>query len=194
MPDGIEQVNTTLRNVGSHPRMSGIKVAHSAAGVTGENGNGRVLLTFAIFAAQIEFESGIARAKEAQLVPTSRSSVGAQSRQIGSCDHREVKILSEVVGDAIEAIDPCGAHGAGLRLLFPEHEVVHDERAIGFGEEFTEANGPRRRITGIEIVWALLKRIVLNRSTLGEIAAQLGHAFSLAHELDFGKAKRLALG
>jgi hypothetical protein len=40
----------------------------------------------------------------------------------------------------------------------------------------------------------LLKLIVLNRSALREMAALLGDAFPLTHELDFGEAKLLALG
>src|SRR5207244_8812227 len=44
------------------------------------------------------------------------------------------------------------------------------------------------------ITWTLFKLIVLNRSTFRKIAAQPSDAFALTHELDFGKAKLLALG
>ena len=64
---------------------------------------------------------------------------------------------------------------------------------LALGEEFAEADGAHRRITSVEVTWALFKFIVLYRSTFGKIAAQLGDAFALAHELDFGKAKLLAL-
>ena len=50
------------------------------------------------------------------------------------------------------------------------------------------------RVTSVEVARALFKPIVLNRSALREMAAQLGDAFALAHELDFGQAKLLALG
>ena len=122
------------------------------------------------------------------------ASVGAQSREIGGSDHREVKILSEMMGDTIRAVEPGGAHGASLGLPFSEHEVIDDQRAIGLGEEFAEADGAHGRIPGVEVTRTLFKLIVLNRSALRKIAAQLSDAFALTHELDFGKAKLLALG
>src|SRR5438132_7411557 len=51
-----------------------------------------------------------------------------------------------------------------------------------------------RHITSVEVTWTLFKLIVLNRSTFRKIAAQPSDAFALTHELDFGKAKLLALG
>jgi len=71
--------------------------------------------------------------------------------------------------------------------------VIDDERAIGLGEEFAEADGAHGRITSVEVTWTLFKLIVLNRSTR-KIAVKLSDAFALTHELDFGKAKLLALG
>ena len=169
--------------------MRGVEVAHGAVGVAGENGNGGVLAAFVVFAAQVVLEGAIAGAEEAQLVPASRASVGAQSGEIGGSDHGEVEILSEVMGHAVRAVEPGGAHGARLGLPFSVHEVIDDERAIGLGEEFAEADGARGRILGVQVARTLFKLIVLNRSALREMAAQLGHAFPLAHELDFGKAK-----
>jgi hypothetical protein len=52
----------------------------------------------------------------------------------------------------------------------------------------------RGGITSIEVAWTFFKFIILKRGTLGQMAAQLGDAFTLAHKLDFGKAKLLALG
>ena len=122
------------------------------------------------------------------------ASVGAQRGEISGSDHSEVKILSEMMGDAISTVEPGGAHRARLGLLLSEHEVIDDERAIGLGEEFAETDGAHRRITSVEVAWTLLKFIVLNRSALRKIAAQLSDAFALAHEFDFGEAKLLALG
>lgn len=51
VPDGSEQVNAAFLDVGSHPRMGGIEVAQGAVGVAGENGNGGVLISFAVLAA-----------------------------------------------------------------------------------------------------------------------------------------------
>jgi hypothetical protein len=136
----------------------------------------------------------VAGAEEAQFVPAARASVCAQSGDVGGSDHGEIEILSEVMGDAVSAVEPGGAHGASLRLLLSEHEVINDERAIGIGEEFTEAHGAHGRITCIEVARALFKLVVLKRGALRKMAAQLGDAFLLMHQLDFGKAKLLALG
>ena len=120
--------------------------------------------------------------------------MGAQSREIGSGDDGEVEILSEVMGDTVGAVEPGGAHGARLGLPLSVHEVIDDERAIALGEEFAERGGAHGRVTSVEVARTLFKLIVLNRSTRREMAAQLGDAFALAHELDFGEAKLLALG
>jgi hypothetical protein len=61
-------------------------------------------------------------------------------------------------------------------------------------KKFAELCGAHGRVTCAELARALLKRIVLNRSAQGKMAAQLGDAFSLVHEIDFGEAKLLALG
>ena len=120
--------------------------------------------------------------------------MGAQSREVGGSDNSEVKILSEMMGDPISTVEPGGTHRARLSLPFSEHEVIDNERAIGLGEEFTEADGAHRRVTSVEVTWTLFKVIVLNRSTIRKTAAQLSDAFALTHELDFGKANLLALG
>lgn len=49
-------------------------------------------------------------------------------------------------------------------------------------------------ITTVEVTQTLVKMVVLNRRTFRKIATQFSDAFALTHELDFGKAKRLALG
>ena len=51
MPDGSEQVDAALGDLGGHPRMRRVEVAQGALGVTGENGNGGVLMPFAVFTA-----------------------------------------------------------------------------------------------------------------------------------------------
>jgi hypothetical protein len=42
-------------------------------------------------------------------------------------------------------------HGASLSLPFSEHEVIDNQRAIGQGEEFAEADGAHRRIASVEV-------------------------------------------
>src|SRR6185312_1515515 len=128
-------------------------------------------MAFAVRAAQVVFESVVAGAQEAQLVPAPLARVGAQSRKIGGGDHSEVKILSEMMGDTIGPVEPGGAHGTSLSLFFAEHEVIDDQGAIGSGKEFAEAHGAHRTIASVEVTWPLFKFIVLNRSAFGKIAA-----------------------
>src|SRR6516164_4201451 len=92
--------------------MRGVEVAQGAVGIAGENGNGGVLTPFAVFAAEVVLEGAVAGAEEAQLVPAARASVGAQRGEISGSDDGEVEILSEVMGHAVGAIEPGGAHGA----------------------------------------------------------------------------------
>src|SRR6185369_1118526 len=174
--------------------MGGVEVAQRALGVAGENGNGGVLMPFSLFAAEVVLEGAVAGAEEAQLVPAARARVGAQTGDISGGDDCEIEMLGEVMCNAVGAIKPGGAHGARFGLSLSKHEVIDDERAIGFGEEFAKTRGAHGRITSAEVAWALVKRIVLNRSALWEMPAQVGDAFALAHELDFGEAKLLALG
>jgi hypothetical protein len=194
VPDGSEQVDAALADVRSHPRMRGVEVAQGAVSVARENGDGGVLVPFAVFAAEVMLERALPSTEEAQLVPASRASVCAQSGDIGGRDDGEVEILSEVMGYAVGAIEPGSAHRARLGLPFSVHQVIDDERAIGLGEEFAEPGGAHRRIASIEVARPLFKLIVLDSSALREMATQLSYTFALAHQLDFGKAKFLALG
>ena len=196
VPDGSEQVDAALLNVGCHPRMRRVKVAQRAVGVAGENGNGRVLMPFAVFAAEVVLEGVAPGAEQAQLVPAARASVSAQSGEVGGSDHGEVEILSEMMGDAVGAVEPGGAHGASFGLPLSKHEVIDDERAIGTAR----VKSSLRRMVRTGASPALRSRgpssncIVLDWSPFGKMAAQFGHAFALTHELDFRKAKLLALG
>ena len=119
--------------------------------------------------------------------------MGAQSGDISGGDDREIEILSQVMGHAVGAVEPGSTHRARLGLPLPVHEVIDDEGAIGFGEKFAETNGAQRCVTSGEIARTFFKLIILNGSALGKMAAQFSDAFALAHELDFGKAKLLAL-
>src|SRR5207302_5633205 len=110
-----------------------------------------VLTSLAVFAAQVVLEGAVAGAEQAQLVPASRASVGAQSGQIGGGGDSEVEILREVMGDAVKAVEPGGAHRASLGLLLSVHEVIDDERAIGRSEEFAETDAAHRRVTRIQV-------------------------------------------
>jgi hypothetical protein len=123
-----------------------------------------------------------------------RASVSAESGEVGGGDHGEVEVLGEVMGDAVGAVEPSSAHGARFGLPLSIHQVIKDERAIGLGEQLAETRGAHGRVTRTKIARAFFERIVLNRSALREMAAQLGNPFTLAHELDFGEAKLFTLG
>ncbi len=194
VPDGSEQVDAALGDVRGNPRMRGVEVTQGTIGVARENGNGGVLIPFAVFAAEVILERVVAGTEEPQLVPASRTGVGAQSGDIGGRNDAKVEILSEVMGYSVGAVEPGSAHWARVALPFSVHQVIDDERAIGLGEEFAEPDDAHGCITSIEVARSLFKRIVLDRSALREMATQLSDAFALAHQLDFGKAKRLALG
>src|SRR4029434_8446653 len=79
VPDRSEQGEAALFNVGGHSRMRRIKVAQGAVSVAGENGNGRVLMPFAVFAAEVVLEAAAPGAEQAQLVPAASASVSAES-------------------------------------------------------------------------------------------------------------------
>ena len=63
VPDGSEQVDAALADVGSHSGMRGVEVAHVAVGVASENGNGGVLMSFSVFAAEVVLEGAVAGAE-----------------------------------------------------------------------------------------------------------------------------------
>lgn len=50
VPDGSQQIDAALFDVGGHPGMRGVEVVQGAVAIAGENGNGGVLLSFDIFA------------------------------------------------------------------------------------------------------------------------------------------------
>jgi hypothetical protein len=58
-----------------------------------------------------------------------------QGWRVGGRGDDEVGALSDVVGDAVEAVDPQGAHRAGVGLQFAVHEVVDDQWAVRGGEQ-----------------------------------------------------------
>ncbi len=126
VPDWSEQVDAALLDLGGHPGMRGIEVAQGAVGVAGENRNGGVLASFAVFAAEVVLECAVSGAQEAQLVPASGASVGAQSGEIGGGDDGEVEILSEVMSDTVGGVEPGGAHGARFGLPLSVHKVIDD--------------------------------------------------------------------
>src|ERR1700677_3139807 len=101
--------------------------------------------------------------------------MGAQSGDISGANDCEIEILTEVMGHAVGAVEPGGAHRAGLGLPFSVHEVIDDERSIRFGKEFAEADRVHG-VSGVELARPFFKLIIRNRSALRKMAAQLSDA------------------
>jgi hypothetical protein len=119
VPDGGEEIAAALLNVGAHAGMRRIEMPHGAVGVAGEDGDGRVLMTFAVFAAEVVLEGAVAGAQQAQLVPAAGASVGAESGDIGGGYYGEVEILRQVMHDAVGAVEPGGTHRARFVCRLP---------------------------------------------------------------------------
>ena len=108
-----------------------------------ENGDGGVLSALAVFASQIVFECAISGAQQTQSVPATRAGVGSQGCRIGSGDNREVDILSDVVSDSVDTVDPRGAHRTRFGLTFPVHQVIYHQRPVRCDEEIAQPDGSR---------------------------------------------------
>src|SRR5207245_9333071 len=109
------------------PWMAAVKVPQRAVTVSGENRDRRILLSFAIFAAEIVLESAVAGAEQAQSVPASFASPRAQRRWISRSHNCQIDILGDVMSYAIKGIDPGSAHRARSGLLLPKHEMIDDQ-------------------------------------------------------------------
>src|SRR6059036_238562 len=64
IPNRIQLVDAALFDVVGQPWMTTVKMAQRAVGISGENRNRRVLMSFAIFAAEIVLESAVACAQQ----------------------------------------------------------------------------------------------------------------------------------
>src|SRR5690349_21907789 len=115
-------------------------MAQRAICIASKNRNCRILISFAILAAEIVFESAFGGAQETQPVPSSVSRMRAQRGGIGSSDDRQINVLVEMVSDSIEAVDPRGTHRAGICLLLSIHKVIDYKCAIRPGKQFTQAH------------------------------------------------------
>src|SRR5437870_8377522 len=64
IPNRIQLIDAALFDVIGQPRMATVKMAQRAVTVSSENRNRRVLLSFAIFAAEIVLESAFSGAQQ----------------------------------------------------------------------------------------------------------------------------------
>src|SRR5689334_8111416 len=107
--------------------MNTVKVAQGAVAVSSDNRDHRVLRTVTIFASEIVLESVFGRTQETQFVPTATPTERSQRRHIGSSNNGHIHVLSEMLSDAVEGIDPRSTHPTGRDLLLSKHEVIDHE-------------------------------------------------------------------
>ncbi len=72
--------------------------------------------------------------------------------------------------DAIDAVDPRGAHRAGFRLFFTVHELVEDKRPIRPREKIAESYSSDWRVPFIQFRGDLLEQVILDDRTLWKLA------------------------
>src|SRR6185503_17852278 len=97
--------------------MTTVKVAQGSVAVSSENRDHRILTTFAIFTTKIRLESAFAGAQQAQSVPATIAGERSQRGRFGGSDDRKVNVLSQMMSNAIVAVDPGGTHRTGLGLI-----------------------------------------------------------------------------
>src|SRR5205814_3756088 len=93
IPNRIQFVDAALPKSRREPWMPAVKMAQRAVTVSGENRDRRILTSFAIFAAEIVFESALAGAQRTQSVPASFASIRAQGSWIRCRDDCQINIL-----------------------------------------------------------------------------------------------------
>jgi len=119
--------------------------------------------------------------------------MASQARQIGRGNNSQIQILSEMVRDAINTVNPRRAHRTRLCLFFAEHEVINDHRSIRACEKLAESYLLDRSVCGIEFPGNFFEYVIFDRRTLRELAAQLRDPFSLLPQIDFGAAQFVSL-
>src|SRR5262245_58082154 len=119
--------------------------------------------------------------------------MASQAHQIGGSNNSKIKILSEMVRDAIKTITPRRAHRTRLCLFFAEHEVIDDHRPIPACEKLAESYLWDRCVSCIEFPGNFLEYVILDGRTLGELAAQLRDSFSLLPQIGFGATQFVSL-
>src|SRR5687767_10240681 len=127
IPDGSQFVYPALFDILSQPWMAGIGMTDRAVMVLRKNGYRRILIPFFVFAAEIVLKRARTGTQESQPVPTPRAGIASQAYRINCSNDRQIEVLSEVMRNAIDAVDPRRAHRAWFDLFFSEHELVeHD--------------------------------------------------------------------
>ena len=124
--------------LGRHRRVGRIDVARRSVGVEREHRHRRVLGAIGLLAPEVVLERVARAAQQAQPVPSACARVGAQRPEISCRHHDQIGVLRDVMRDAVESVDPLRAHRARRGLRLAVHQLVHDERTAGPGEELAE--------------------------------------------------------
>src|SRR4029450_9285291 len=85
--------------------------------------------------------------------PASSASVIPQGCQIRCGNNRQIETRSQVVGDAVVAIDPSCTHWEWRCLFFAEHELIKYERSVRAGKKLAESYGPDGLVSSIKVRW-----------------------------------------
>src|SRR5438034_7226690 len=131
--------------------MRGVDVAERAVTVAREDRDGRILAAVGVLAAQVVLERAGSTTEQPKVVPSPVARVLAQGGRIGSGGDDEVDVLRQMMSDAVEAVDPHRAHGAGIRLLLAVHQVIDHHGAVWSTEQLAQADTSPECVTGIEI-------------------------------------------
>ena len=110
--------------------MAGIGMTDRAVLVLRKNGYRRILIPVFVFATEIVLKCARSGTQESQPVPAARASMASQAYRIRCSNDRQIEVLSEVMRDAIEAVDPRRAHWAWLCLFLAVHELIDNDRSI----------------------------------------------------------------
>jgi|SRR5580700_3352216 hypothetical protein len=110
--------------------------------------------------------------------------MGTQNRRTRGRNDGKVDVLSEMIRDTVQTIDPRGTHRTWFSLFLPIHQVIDHERPTGQSEQFAQLDCPDWSVTGIQVRRTLLENIVLDSRSLRKPTAQFRHAFPLPHQLN----------
>ena len=170
IPDGRQFVYSALFDILSQPRMAGIGMTDRALIVLRKNGYRRILIPVFVFATEIVLKRARTGTQESQPVPAARASMASQVCWISCSNDRQIEVLSEVIRNAIEAVDPRRAHRAWFRLSFSEHELIEHDRSIRRSEKLAESYGSYGRVSCVESRGDLLEDVIQDGRALWKLA------------------------
>src|SRR5580692_4850687 len=90
VPGRREQVDPSFADLVVELRVTRVEVSGRAVRIKGEDGDGRVLLTFVVLRLEVVLERAVAATQQAYVLPAAVTSVRAQRRRIGSGSNDEV--------------------------------------------------------------------------------------------------------